>query len=131
MSTITQMRWLRIIVGAVLAEVALFAVVVALNFLPNGAAALPYIVVPACVLATFAGGRWVARAAGQRLVLHGLLVGALAALIYGALTWKTAIPTVYVVANWLKLAGGAAGGYAEALKNRAHTAANARTAPEG
>jgi putative membrane protein (TIGR04086 family) len=125
MSTFTQIRWLRVIIGAVLVEVALFAIVVALNFLPNGASMLPYVVAPACVLTTFAGGWWAARAAPRHFVLNGLLVGALAALLYAILTWKTTLPAVYVISNWLKLAGGAAGGFVAG-----RLSARARLAPQ-
>jgi putative membrane protein (TIGR04086 family) len=104
------MRWGRIVVGALLAEVGLFVVAVPLNLIPGGLTVLLYSVLPLCLVATFLGGWWAARKAGGRFVWHGLLVGVLAALLYGALTWKTSLPTVYVVANYLKLAGGAAGG---------------------
>lgn len=50
-----------------------------------------------------------ARAEGLFL-LHGLLVGAIAALSYGGLTWQVTLPAPYVVANYLKLLAGAGGG---------------------
>ncbi len=81
-----------------------------LNLSANGRAILLALVVPLCVIATFLGGWWVARRAGGLLLLHGLLVGAVAALIYGGLTWKVSLPTAYIVANYLKLIGGAGGG---------------------
>jgi hypothetical protein len=104
------MRWLRIVLGAILIEVALFAVAVPLNMSATGRTALLALVIPLCVVAALLGGWWVARGAELMPVLHGLLAGALAALIYGALTWKVTLPTVYIVANWLKLVAGAAGG---------------------
>jgi putative membrane protein (TIGR04086 family) len=110
MSGSVGLRWGWIALGALLVEVALFAVVVVLNFVPDGRAILLYSVLPLCVVATFFGGLWVARKAGGRFLWHGLLVGALAALFYGVLTCKATLPTAYVVANYLKLAGGAAGG---------------------
>jgi len=107
-----RIRWLRIVVGAVLIEVALFAVAVPLNLSESGRSTLLALVVPLCVVAAFLGGWWVARGAGQLPLLHGLLAGVLAALMYGALTWKVSLPTAYVVANYLKLVAGAGGGLA-------------------
>jgi hypothetical protein len=52
----------------------------------------------------------VARRAAHAFVLHGFLLGAAAAIIYGVLTVKVSLPAVYVVANYLKLPAGAAGG---------------------
>jgi hypothetical protein len=57
----------------------------------------------------FVGGWWVARTA-EGLFLYGLLLGALAAVIYGGLTRRASLPVAYSVANYLKLAGGAGGG---------------------
>ena len=51
-----------------------------------------------------------ARRADRFFLLHGLLVGAVAALIYAGLTWKVSLPTVYIVANYIKLIAGAGGG---------------------
>jgi hypothetical protein len=105
-----QLRWWRIVVGAVVVEVVLLGIAIPLNLSANGRAALLVLVIPLCVAATFAGGWWGARRARGLFVLHGLLLGAAAALIYGALTWKIALPTPYIVANYLKLVGGAGGG---------------------
>jgi len=102
--------WLRIIGAAILVEIVLLAIAIALNKSANGRAVLLAIVIPACVVGTFIGGWWAARGACRLYVIHGLLVGAFAALMYGALTWKASLPTAYIVANYLKLAGGAAGG---------------------
>jgi len=105
-----RIRWIRIIVGALAVEIALLAVAVPLNQSASGRALLLAIVVPLCVIGTFLGGWWVARKADELLWLHGLLVGGLAALMYGGLTWKVSLPTAYVVANYLKLVGGTGGG---------------------
>jgi putative membrane protein (TIGR04086 family) len=110
MSTSTRILWLRIVSGGVLVEVALFAVAILLYSVPNGMTALLYTVVPLCLIATFFAGLWVARKAGGRFILHGLLVGVVAALLYEAMSWKVTLPTAYIVGNLLKLVGGAAGG---------------------
>ena len=109
-SVSARIRWVSIIVGAVLVEVALFVVVLPLYRLPNGATVVLYAVLPACALAAYFGGLLVARRAGNRFVLHGALVGALAALIYAAISWQAALPATYIVSNYLKIAFGALGG---------------------
>jgi hypothetical protein len=86
------------------------AIAIPLNKSAHGRAVLMAIVVPLCVIGTFIGGWWAARGASRLLVIHGLLVGALSALIYGGLTWKVSLPTPYILANYLKLVGGAMGG---------------------
>jgi len=113
-----RIRWLRVVVAAVLVELVLLVVAMPLNMSADGRAVLAAIVVPLCIAGTFSGGWWAARKAGALFVIHGLLVGALAALIYAGLTWKLSLPTAYVVANYLKLAGGAAGGLAAQLRLR-------------
>jgi putative membrane protein (TIGR04086 family) len=105
-----RIHWFQIVLGAVLVEVVLLGVAIPLNLSANGRAVLLALVVPLCVIATFLGGWLVARRAGGLFLLHGLLVGAVAALIYAGLTWKVSLPTAYIVANYLKLIGGAGGG---------------------
>lgn len=88
----------------------LLAIAIPLNMSEHGRAILLALVIPLCVIGAFLGGWWVARGAGSAFVLHGLLLGAAAALIFGALTLKVSLPTTYIVANYLKLLAGAAGG---------------------
>lgn len=104
-----KLRWGRIIVGAVLTEVALIAMVIPVRMLAGDAAIL-YIVAPACFIATFAFGWWVARKADANLILHGALVGVLASLIYIALTWNQTLPLIFHLSHLAKILGGAAGG---------------------
>ncbi len=105
-----QIRWLRILLAAIVIEVVLLGAAIPLNMSENGRAVLLALVVPLCVIATFLGGWWVARKAAGLYLLHGLLLGAAAALIYWGLTRKLTLPTPYIVANYLKLIGGMAGG---------------------
>jgi len=115
-----QIRWVRIVVAAVLIEVILLGTAIPLNSSETGRAILLAVVIPLCVLGTFIGGWWTARGAGGLFLLHGLLVGVIAALIYGVLTWKVSLPTPYIVANYLKLLGGAAGGVTAQWLRRAN-----------
>jgi putative membrane protein (TIGR04086 family) len=106
-----RMRWLRIMLGGTAAEVGLFIIAVVFYFLPNGNAALLYVVPIACFCVTLLLGFWVAQKAQSLLVLHGALVGTVAALIYIALTWGRTLPTAYIVSHFLKVIGGASGGF--------------------
>jgi hypothetical protein len=64
----------------------------------------------ASLVSCFLLALWVARGISSRFVLHGVLVGVVAALIYLALTRAQPEPFAYVVAHVLKILGGAAGG---------------------
>jgi uncharacterized protein YneF (UPF0154 family) len=105
-----QIRWGWVLLGGFVAEIALF-LFVPLQFLPGGPTLLLYLVVPLCLLVTGIAGWWIARRASSARVLHGALVGVVAFAIYVALTWTTELPAVYVVANYLKIVGGMAGGW--------------------
>jgi hypothetical protein len=105
------LRWLPIVLGGIAVEAGLFAFAIAFYFLPNGSTALLYVVPVACLGMTLLVGFWVARRAQGLFVLHGALVGIVAALIYIALTWGKTLPTVYVVSHFLKVIGGASGGF--------------------
>lgn len=105
-----DIKWLRILIAGVAVELALM-LLVPLNFLPNGTAILQLLVIPACLIATFAAGWWAARRAVRLHWLHGLLAGLVAMLIYMALTWGQELPLTYHLGGWAKLAGGAAGGW--------------------
>jgi hypothetical protein len=119
-SVLSAMRWWRIIIGAVVIEIALLAIAIPLNMSDNGRAVLLVLVIPLCVIGTFLGGWWVASRASGLFLLHGLLLGALAALLYGDLTWKVTLPTTYVIANYLKLLAGAGGGLMAQMMGRKH-----------
>jgi len=70
-----------------------------------------YVAVVASLVMPFLFGNWTARKAETFFVLHGLLVGAVGILIYVILTGGAAEPVLYIFAHFLKLLGGAAGGY--------------------
>jgi putative membrane protein (TIGR04086 family) len=106
-----SLRWGRVLIGAVLMEVVLFAIAACAYFLPNGQNLLLYVIPPACVVVSLYFGYWAARGAGNRFILHGTLVGVVAAVAYIALTWRQALPMAYVVSHFLKVIGGALGGF--------------------
>ena len=59
----------------------------------------------------FLGALWVCRRIESDFILHGTLVGVVAALIYVALTRAQPEPFAYIVAHALKLVGGVCGGF--------------------
>src|SRR5437879_10059210 len=59
----------------------------------------------------FLGALWVCRRIESHFILHGTLVGVVAALIYIALTRAQPEPLAYLVAHALQLVGGACGGF--------------------
>ena len=102
-------HWGRVLVGGLLAETALILAIVPLG-LRLGDAFLHYAAPPGSFITCFLGALWVARRIQSRFILHGVLVGVVAALIYVALTRAKPEPLAYIVAHALKLVGGACGG---------------------
>src|SRR5947208_13607535 len=80
----TTIHWGRILLGGLLAEVALILAIVPLGF-RLGDNFLHYTAPPGSFVTCFLGALWVGRRIEFRFVLHGTLVGVVAALIYVAL----------------------------------------------
>jgi drug/metabolite transporter (DMT)-like permease len=128
MSQLGRLRWGWIIVGGVVAGLALM-LFVPIQFLPGGEAALLYLVAPLCVIVTGLVGYWIARKTDDLRLLHGGLVGAVALLIYTALTWTEELPAIYWVANYLKIAGGLIGAWVADRRVRSTTYPAAEAGP--
>lgn len=112
----TTIHWGRILLGGLLAEVALVLAIVPLG-LRLGDGFLHYTAPPGSFITCFLGALWVCRRIESRFLLQGTLVGVVAALLYMALTRAQPEPFAYLVAHALKLAGGACGGWvAERLR---------------
>ena len=116
----TQIQWGRILLGGLLAEVALILAIVPLG-LRLGENFLHYTAPPGSFVTCFLGALWVCRRIESRVVLHGTLVGVVAALIYVALTRARPEPFAYIVAHALKLVGGACGGFVAQRRRFAST----------
>ena len=100
----------RILIGGLLAEVALILAIVPLG-LRLGGNFLHYTAPPGSFVMCFLGALWVCRRIESHFILHGTLVGVVAALIYVALTRAHSEPFAYLVAHVLKLVGGVCGGF--------------------
>ena len=106
----SRMHWGRIVMGGLLAEVALILAIVPLG-LRLGESFLHYTAPPGSFLTCFVAALWVTRGVRSRFILHGMLVGVVAALIYVGLTRAQPEPLAYVVAHGLKILGGGCAGF--------------------
>jgi hypothetical protein len=105
----TKFHWGRAVLGGFLAELTVFAIVFPARYLFGQRAFLASILIASAAM-PFLFALWVCRRVESRFVLHGALVGLVAALFYLALAWNQQQPLLYKVAHALKVAGGAAGG---------------------
>lgn len=110
MTTTSKIHWGRVLAGGLLAEIALIIAIVPAG-MRLGEAFLHYTAGPGSFICCFLGAWWVCRRVESRFVLHGVLVGVVAALFYIGLTRLQPEPLAYIIAHVLKLAGGALGGY--------------------
>ena len=109
MNDFARIHWVRILMGGFLAEASVFAVVIP-AFLLFGQRAVSYAALTGSLVMCFLFALWVGRRIESRLVLHGILVGVVATLLYVGLTRGRPEPSAYLVAHILKILGGAAGG---------------------
>jgi hypothetical protein len=114
----TSLRWGRIVLGGFLAEVLLIVAVIPMYAAGAGESAITVLALAGSFVAVALVAWWMCRPL-PRPVLHGVLMGVAATLIYtamsvaGRLADPTAppIPLIYYVGHALKLAGGAAGSW--------------------
>jgi putative membrane protein (TIGR04086 family) len=124
---VKNIRWGWILLGGFLAELAIFVIVIPLSLLA-GQESLLYSAPPASFIATFVFGIWAARKAPQRRVLHGGLVGIVSMLIYVGMSLGRPEPAAYILAHFLKVLGGVAGGFVAWKRDTADVASEARPA---
>jgi hypothetical protein len=105
-----KIHWGSVLVGGFLAELLVFAVVFPTKHFFGQQAFLVSILI-ASALMPFLFALWVGRHIESRFVLHGALVGIVAALFYLGLAWRQPQPRLYKIAHGLKVVGGAAGGF--------------------
>ena len=108
-SGVERMQWSRIVLGAVLMELLMFAFVAPLD-ISGGAAfyAVPFLT----VAIAFVVALWVARPLGSRFALHGVLAAAVASLIDIGVVQMAgeSVPWLYWASHGLRLLGATAGG---------------------
>jgi hypothetical protein len=118
MATTSSLRWGRIVLGGVAAEVILILLVIPIYATGGNESALTVTAVAGSFLVFIPVAWWLGRSL-PRPVVHGMLMGAAAAAIYsligviGRVFAPDAPPTppIYYVAHALKIAGGAIGGW--------------------
>jgi hypothetical protein len=116
--TTIALRWGRIVLGGFLAELILIAFVIPISLAGGGERAITVVAVAGSYV-VFVPVAWRMGRSLARPVLHGALMGAVAAAIYmllavaGRYFQPTAppMPFIYYVAHVLKIAGGATGGW--------------------
>jgi predicted small integral membrane protein len=113
-----RVHWIRILIGGFLAEALLILIVIPIN-MTFGQTPLLYVAPVGSLVTCFPFAMWVGRGVESRFVLHGVLVGVVAMLIYLALTRLQPEPFAYVIAHVLKLLGGAGGGLVAGRRLRA------------
>jgi hypothetical protein len=116
--TTSSLRWGRIVLGGLLAEGLLVLAVIPVQLTGGNQRVLTVVAVAGSFVALALVARWLCRPLA-RPVVHGLLMGVVAAGLYLALqvaamafaTEPPQVPPIYYVAHVLKLAGGALGGW--------------------
>jgi hypothetical protein len=110
----TRIRWGRVVLGAVAAEVAVILLISAISILRPEfrESAGYYVAAPASALATFLMTLWVARKLETGFVLHGILVGLVGVVLTGGFIFlaKPEDRLMYGVSYVLRIAGGYLGG---------------------
>ena len=113
-----QVRWGAVLLGGFLAELCVFAIVFPVLYLFGQQAFLASILIASFVM-PLVFALWVGRRARGHFVLHGALVGLMAAMFYMFVAWGQPQPLLYKIAHGLKVVGGAAGGVMASRRTRA------------
>jgi hypothetical protein len=125
------MRWLRAILGGILAEMLVLVMVlpvalaVGYDLSTGDPSAVPPALNSAIVIASFIAPllltQWVARRLTSQFVLHGFLVGFTAFVVYMipmTLSGESQ-PPIYWIAHAMKILGGVTGGFVAARRHAA------------
>ena len=122
------MNWMRAIGGGILAEVLLIVVLMPVVFIffdfdtlqnpDNLPVAIAFLIVAGSFVMPALMTQWVAKRAPSRLVLHGLLVGFTAFVVYATpmVVAGEHQPPLYWIAHAMKILGGLTGGFVAARR---------------
>ena len=110
-----DIRWGWVLLGALLADVAVTLLVVPVALL-DGYEHLGYVAPTAAFVGVLVVAYWIARKASQRAVLHGLLVGLVAMLIYIPVELADEVTFAHALSSLLKVLGGVVGGFVVARR---------------
>ena len=110
-----DIRWGWVLLGALLENVAVTLLVVPVALI-DGQERLDYVAPPASFVGVLIVGYWIARKAPRRAVLHGVLVGVLAVLLYVPVLLADEITFAHVLSSVLKVLGGVLGGFVVARR---------------
>ena len=121
-----DIRWGWVLLGALLANVAVTAIITPIAIV-DGQERLGYVAPPASFVGVLLVGWWIARKAPQRAVLHGLLVGFIAMLVYLPIEFSQEVTFAHYLSSALKVLGGAVGGLIAARRAAAKTATTPTT----
>jgi hypothetical protein len=116
---LTRLRWERVMVGGFSAELAVFAIVFPVLHFFGQRAFLASILLASFAM-PFIFALWVGRRVESHFILHGLLVGVVAVLVYMIVAWGHPQPLLYKIAHGLKLVGGLLGGVMAARRADRH-----------
>jgi len=114
-----KLRWGRVIVGGVGAELVVFAIVFPMLHFFGQTAFLASILIASFVL-PFVFALWVCRRVDAAYLLHGTLVGVVAAVFYLIIAHGQPEPLLYKIAHGLKIVGGVLGGLTAQIASRRH-----------
>src|SRR5262245_60692355 len=96
-----DIRWGWVLLGGLLGNVAVALLIIPVALL-DGYERLGYVAPPASSVGVLIVGYWIARKAPRRAVLHGLLVGVFAVLIYIPVLLSDVITLAHILASALK-----------------------------
>jgi hypothetical protein len=113
-----SIRWLRAVLGGVMAEAVLFAIVFPVLHFWGQTAFLASILIGSAAC-PFVFALWVCRGATSQFLWNGALVGITAAIVYLIIAWGHPEPVLYKIAHGLKVLGGLAGGGVASLRKPA------------
>lgn len=132
MNAIRRIHWGRIVVAGFLAEAAVFAVFFLLLIgatlagvpdLARPMSTLDYVdALVSSFVMVFLFTLWIGKRIESGFVLHGILIGVVGVVLFGIVIFTTtgtlAQPALYVVAHFLKILGGIAGGLVAERRRR-------------